>query len=75
MLYQVKYFIKDMNYKDIARKLGVNEYVIQKLLPFTSKYSNDEIIDKLYRVCLMDEKIKCFGYDRNEVLKNFIISI
>ena len=74
------FYIKSRNKYKIkiyspVSSIGLNEYVIQKLLPFTSKYSNDEIIDKLYRVCLMDEKIKCFGYDRNEVLKNFIISI
>ena len=75
LLFQVKNNLSNKDYKDIARMLGVNEYVIQKLLPFVREYSNDEIINLLYRVSLLDEQIKVFGYDRSDVLKNFIISI
>ncbi len=75
LLFQVKNNLSNKDYKDIARMLGVNEYVIQKLLPFVREYSNDEIIGLLYRVSLLDEQIKIFGYDRSDVLKNFIISI
>ena len=75
LLFQTKNNIENMDYKDISRKLGVNEYVIQKLLPFVNKYSNEEIIDRLYKISLMDEKIKRFGYDKVDILKNFIVSI
>ena len=73
LLFQVKN--SEENYKDLSRKLGVNEYVVQKLIPFVNKYSNEEIIDKLYKISLLDEKIKVFGFDKQEVMKNFIISI
>ena len=75
LLFQIKDNLDDMNYRDISRMLGVNEYVVQKLLPFTSKYTDEEIIDKLYKISLLDEKIKVFGYDKKDVLRNFIISI
>jgi len=75
MLFQLKNNLDNMNYRDIARMLGVNEYVIQKLVPFVNQYTNGEIIDLLYRVSLMDEKIKVFGYDKKDVLESFIVSI
>ena len=75
MLYQLKYMLKDINYKEIARLLGVKDYTIQKLVPYTSKYNDEEIIDMLYRISLLDEKIKIFGYDKREVMETFIVSI
>jgi DNA polymerase-3 subunit delta len=75
MLYQVKDMLNGKDYKDIAHTLGVNEYVIQKIVPYTSRYSEEEIIDKLYKTSLLDEKIKIFGLDRREVLEAFIVSI
>ena len=67
--------LKDINYKEIARLLGVKDYTIQKLVPYTSKYNDEEIIDMLYRISLLDEKIKIFGYDKREVMETFIVSI
>ena len=75
LLLQTKYWIKEKNYKDIARMLGVNEYVIQKLIPFVDKYKEKDIIDMLYRISLLDTKIKIEGYDKREVLETFILSI
>ncbi len=75
LLFQTKYWFKEKNYKEIARLLGVNEYVIQKLLPFVDKYKEEEIADMLYRISVLDEKIKIQGYDKKEVLESFILSI
>ena len=75
LLLQTKYWIKEKNYKDIARMLGVNEYVIQKLIPFVDKYKEKDIIDMLHRISLLDTKIKVEGYDKKEVLETFILSI
>ncbi len=75
LLLQTKYWLKEKNYKDIARMLGVNEYVIQKLIPFVDKYKEKDIIDMLHRISLLDTKIKVEGYDKKEVLETFILSI
>ncbi len=75
MLYQTKELLNTMSYKDVAHTLGVNEYVIQKIVPFTSKYTNDEILDLLYKTSLLDEKIKILGYNPERVMTSFITTI
>lgn len=76
MLYQIKDMLNDnKDIKYISKSLAQKEYSIQKLVPFTRKYSFEEIEDLLYKVSLLDEQIKIYKYDKTSVLETFIVSL
>ena len=76
--YRLLLQLKDLyhnNEDELSRKLGVKPYVIKKTIPYLSDYSVDEITDILYKLSEMDINIKVYGYDKNDLLESFIISL
>ena len=76
--YRLLLQVKDLyhnNDDELARKLGVKSYVIKKTAPYINDYSVEEITDILYKLSEMDINIKVYGYDKNDLLESFIISI
>ena len=74
LLLQIKNLYNN-NDSELSRKLGVNPYVIKKTLPFINDYSDEDILNILYRLSEMDIDIKVKGYDKNDELESFIISL
>ena len=74
LLLQVKELYHN-NEMELSRKLGVNPYTIVKIVPYINDYSVEEIADILYKLSEMDINIKVYGYDKNDLLESFIISI
>ena len=75
LLYQTKILSKSMNESEISKKLIVNPYVIKKLYPYINKYTEEEIIDYLYKLSNIDIDIKTKGYDKNKVLESFFLTL
>ena len=75
LLYQTKILSKSMNESEISKKLIVNPYVIKKLYPYINKYTEEEIINVLYKLSDMDYDIKVQGYDKNKVLESFFLTL
>ena len=63
------------NEQELSRKLGVNPYTIKKLYPYTNEYSNEEIVDILYKLSQIDIDSKVYSYDRNSLLETFLITL
>lgn len=74
-LYQIKELKKSMDDISISRVLKVNIYVLQKMLPYLNKYDDEQIADILFKLSEMDSDIKINGYDKNEVMESFFISL
>ena len=75
LLYQMKVLHEEMSYDDMARSLGINSFVIKKMIPFVNMYDEEEIIDKLMKLSDMDYDIKANGYDKDKVLEMFLIAL
>ena len=75
--FRTLYQIKNINgsFYDISKKLGVNEYVIKILYNSINIYSDEEILNILCKLYDIDEGIKIYGYDKNKIFENFIISL
>ena len=75
--FRTLYQIKNMNgsFSDIARILGVNEYVVKLLYCNINTYKDNEILDVLCRLYDVDEGIKIYGYDKFKTFENFLINI
>ena len=58
-----------------AQELKVKSFVIKKLLPYVRQYSEEEIIDKLYKLSEIDSDIKIKGFDKIKSLESFFISL
>ena len=74
LLLQVKELYHN-NEMELSKKLGVNPYTIVKIVPYINDYSVEEIADILYKLSEMDINIKVYGYDKNDLLESFIISL
>ncbi len=74
-LFQVKNLINKTNIDDIARKLGVNSYVIKKMSEYANNFKNDEIIDIIYKLSDMDIDVKINSLDKNKLLEMFFLNI
>lgn len=74
-LFQVKNLINKTNIDDIARKLGVNPYVIKKMSEYANNFKNDEIIDIIYKLSDMDIDVKINSLDKNKLLEMFFLNI
>lgn len=75
--FRTLYQIKNINgsFYDISKKLDVNEYVIKILYNSINIYSDEEILNILCKLYDIDEGIKIYGYDKNKIFENFIISL
>lgn len=75
LLYQLKILKQTMNDNDISSALKVNPYVIKKLYPYLNEYSENDLINILYKLSECDINIKVNGYDKNRVLESFLITL
>ena len=72
-LYQIKVLMKSMPLPSIVTKISINPYVGKKLYESTRNFSEEEILDILYKLSDMDISIKVKGNDKNKVLENFFL--
>lgn len=75
LLYQVKLLKGTLKDEELARVLKVKDYTITKTSEFINNYSEEEILNKLYKLSECDINIKASGYDKNKVLESFILSL
>ena len=75
LLYQIKHLYKGMSELELSRKLGVNPYVIKKLMPHINNFSDEEVLDLLYKLSDVDYDIKVNGYDKNLIIESFLLKI
>lgn len=75
LLYQIKILHGTMNDKDLAKKLGIRDFMIGKILPFKNEYKEEEILDKLFELSEIDEKSKTNYNDKDKLLESFFISL
>lgn len=71
-LYQIKNLTG--NFNEIARELGVNEYVVKVLSNSLKLYNENEILNILCKLYDVDVSIKEFGYDAQKVFENFLLN-
>ena len=74
LLLQIK-ILRGKNEMELSKILGVNPYVITKIMPFVSSYNIDQIANKLYELSNIDIDIKINGYDKKDLLESFIIGL
>lgn len=74
-LYQIKVLMKSMPLPSIVTKISINPYVGKKLYESTRNFSEEEILDILYKLSDMDISIKVKGNDKNKVLENFFLNL
>lgn len=74
-LYQMKVLMKSMPLPSIVTKISINPYVGKKLYESTRNFSEEEILDILYKLSDMDISIKVKGNDKNKVLENFFLNL
>lgn len=72
LLMQIK-ILRGKSEAELSKILGVNPYVIKKIMPYVGSYSIDDIASKLYELSNIDIDIKINGYDKNSLLEAFII--
>ena len=74
LLMQIKQY-RGKSPLELSRLFGVKEFVIKKLIPYSSTYSEEEIVNYLHKLSDLDIDIKVNGFDRSKVLESFIISL
>ena len=74
-LYQIKVLMKSMPLPSIVTKISINPYVCKKLYESTRNFSEEEILEILYKLSDMDISIKVKGNDKNKVLENFFLNL
>ena len=75
LLYQVKILKGTMSEQDLVNTLKVNPYTLKKIYPFVNEYSEEEIINKLYKLSECDINIKVNGLDKKEVFESFLVTL
>lgn len=75
LLYQVKVLSEVENNFNIANKLGVKPFIINKLLGYINNYKEEDIFDIIDKLFDCEIYIKVDGLDRFKVLENFLINI
>lgn len=74
LLSQLKYVKPGLNEEAIARELGVNKVAVIHALPYVRNYSDEEIMDLLYKLSNCDMEIKVYGKDGDYVIEKFIMT-
>lgn len=74
-LYQIKELKKTMDDISISRTLKINIYTLQKMLPYLNRYSENDIANILLKLSDIDSDIKINGFDKNEAIESFFISL
>ena len=75
LLYQVKLLKPSYSLEELSKVLGVKTYTIEKIIPFTRNYSEEDIAKKLYDLSEVDSDIKIKGLDRYKVIEMFLLSL
>ena len=74
-LCQVKNLIKNSNEVEISRRLGVNPYIVKKMVGYSNNFKNEEIINILFNLSNIDIDVKVNGLDKNKLLEIFFMNV
>ncbi len=74
-LYQIKIMSKDTGIQTITSRLSLNPFVTKKMLDVVGKFSEEKLLNIIYKLSDADISIKVEGLDKSKVLENFYLSI
>lgn len=74
-LYQIKVMSKDTGAQTITSRLSINPFVFKKMLDIVGKFSEEKLLNIIYKLSDADISIKVEGLDKSKVLENFYLSI
>lgn len=74
-LYQIKVMSKDTGIQTITSRLSLNPFVTKKMLDIVGKFSEEKLLNIIYKLSDADIFIKVEGLDKSKVLENFYLSI
>lgn len=74
-LYQIKVMSKDTGIQTITSRLSLNPFVTKKMLDVVGKFSEEKLLNIIYKLSDADIFIKVEGLDKSKVLENFYLSI
>ncbi len=74
-LYQIKVMSKDTGAQTITSRLSINPFVFKKMLDVVGKFSEEKLLNIIYKLSDADISIKVDGLDKSKVLENFYLSI
>ena len=74
-LYQIKVMSKDTGSQTITSRLSINPFVFKKMLDVVGKFSEEKLLNIIYKLSDADISIKVEGLDKSKVLENFYLSI
>lgn len=74
-LYQIKVMSKDTGIQTITSRLSLNPFVTKKMLDVVGKFSEEKLLNIIYKLSDADISIKVEGLDKGKVLENFYLSI
>lgn len=74
-LYQIKVMSKDTGIQTITSRLSLNPFVTKKMLDVVGKFSEEKLLNIIYKLSDADISIKVEGLDKSKVLENFYLSI
>ena len=74
-LYQIKVMSKDTGAQTITSRLSINPFVFKKMLDVVGKFSEEKLLNIIYKLSDADISIKVEGLDNSKVLENFYLSI
>lgn len=74
-LYQIKIMSKDTGIQTITSRLSINPFVFKKMLDVVGKFSEEKLLNIIYKLSDADISIKVEGLDKSKVLENFYLSI
>ncbi len=74
-LYQIKVMSKDTGAQTITSRLSINPFVFKKMLDVVGKFSEEKLLNIIYKLSDADISIKVEGLDKSKVLENFYLSI
>ena len=74
-LYQIKVMSKDTGAQTITSRLSINPFVFKKMLDVVGKFSEEKLLNIIYKLSDADISIKVEGLDKSKVLENFSLSI
>ena len=72
-LYQIKVMSKDTGAQTITSRLSINPFVFKKMLDVVGKFSEEKLLNIIYKLSDADISIKVEGLDKSKVLENFYL--
>lgn len=74
-LYQIKIMSKNTGAQTITSRLSINPFVFKKMLDVVGNFSEEKLLNIIYKLSDADISIKVDGLDKSKVLENFYLSI